>query len=328
MPTSALQVLALYLLAHLAYASWFLVVRQTATGDLPQQLADHDLLKTARQQRPLVPDVKRADYSQATDPHGRQTEQGKVRTVQTNRQHAREPVLAGTVAHLTQIAPATEGMAARAPNIDAVTPAAAQPQSPGSVQDAATGLSGAGSASAINNLALQYKQQGRWQESEALYLQALSLHRSSLPPDHPQIASSMCNLAALYHSMRQPGKAEPLYLRALEMRRRVLPRAHPELCISLNNLAVFYKQNGQISKAEALYKEALQLRKQVLSPDDPSIAKSLINLAILYAESGRLKEADALAEEALSILPFGHTSVAKASKIRAAFSQSHPTPAG
>jgi tetratricopeptide (TPR) repeat protein len=52
----------------------------------------------------------------------------------------------------------------------------------------------------MNNLALLYHYQGRYEQAEPLYLQVLELGKRLWGEDHPDVAISLNNLAALYKS--------------------------------------------------------------------------------------------------------------------------------
>ncbi len=53
-------------------------------------------------------------------------------------------------------------------------------------------------ATLLNNLALLYKAQGRYAETEPLYKRSLAIKEKALSPEHPDVAQSLNNLAALY----------------------------------------------------------------------------------------------------------------------------------
>ncbi len=80
----------------------------------------------------------------------------------------------------------------------------------------------------LNNLANLYNSQGKYDQAEPLYLQALELYKHLLGDNHPSVATSLNNLANLYNSQGKYGQAEPLLLQALELRKR--PK--PNLCYS------------------------------------------------------------------------------------------------
>ena len=67
----------------------------------------------------------------------------------------------------------------------------------------------------LNNLALLYKSQGRYEAAEPLYKRALAINEKALGLDHPNVATSLNNLAELYRAQGRYEAAEPLYQRAL-----------------------------------------------------------------------------------------------------------------
>jgi tetratricopeptide (TPR) repeat protein len=84
-------------------------------------------------------------------------------------------------------------------------------------------------ATSLNNLAGLYRAQGRYDEAEPLYRQALELSRELLGERHPDVATSLNNLAYLYQSQGRYDEAEPLYRQALELSRELLGSAIPML---------------------------------------------------------------------------------------------------
>jgi tetratricopeptide (TPR) repeat protein len=66
-------------------------------------------------------------------------------------------------------------------------------------------------ATSLNNLALLYRNQGRYADAEPLYKRSLAIREKALGPDHPDVAQSLNNLAGLYDSQGRYAEAEPLY---------------------------------------------------------------------------------------------------------------------
>ena len=91
-------------------------------------------------------------------------------------------------------------------------------------------------ASSLNNLAGLYSSQGRYEEAEPLYEQALELSQRNLGENHPDVATSLNNLAGLYRSQGRYEEAEPLYEQALELCERVLGVNHPNTITMRKNL--------------------------------------------------------------------------------------------
>ncbi|WP_413171640.1 tetratricopeptide repeat protein [Anabaena azotica] len=153
----------------------------------------------------------------------------------------------------------------------------------------------------LNQLALLYYSQGRYNDAEPLYLQSLDIRKHQLGADHPNVATSLNNLAALYESQGRYNDAEPLYLQSLETWKRQLGADHPNVASSLNNLAGLYESQGRYNDAEPLYLQSLEIWKRQLGADHPNVASSLNNLAGLYKSQGRYNDAEPLYLQSLEI---------------------------
>jgi tetratricopeptide (TPR) repeat protein len=79
----------------------------------------------------------------------------------------------------------------------------------------------------MNNLALVYEDQGRYDEAETLYIKVLEIRRRVLGEGHPNTPDSMNNLGNLYRKQGRYEEAEQLYIKTLEIYRRVLGEEHP-----------------------------------------------------------------------------------------------------
>ena len=113
--------------------------------------------------------------------------------------------------------------------------------------------------------------QGKYDEAEALYRQALAVFERVYGPDHYELAVTFNNLAALSHAKGDDAEAEQLYRRPWPSRRRSLGPDHPDVAMTLNNLAVLYKSAGKYSEAEPLYQRALAIFEAALGPTHPKV---------------------------------------------------------
>ncbi|MFN6154366.1 MAG: tetratricopeptide repeat protein [Dolichospermum sp.] len=156
-------------------------------------------------------------------------------------------------------------------------------------------------ANSLNNLAVLYEYQGRYNDAKPLYLQSLDIWKRQLGDDHPAVATSLNNLAGLYEYQGRYNDAEPLYLQSLDIRKRQLGDDHPDVATSLNNLAGLYESQGRYNDAEPLYLQSLDIRKRQLGDDHPFVASSLNNLALLYESQGRYNDAEPLYLQSLDI---------------------------
>ena len=154
----------------------------------------------------------------------------------------------------------------------------------------------------LNNLALLYRDQGRYADAEPLYKRALAINEKALGPDHPNVATSPEQSGT---ALRCYKVAMPTLSRSTSARWRSIEKAlgpeHPNVALSLNNLAGLYAHQGRYADAEPLYKRALAIREKALGPDHPDVAASLNNLAELYANQGRYADAEPLYKRSLAI---------------------------
>ncbi len=82
-------------------------------------------------------------------------------------------------------------------------------------------------ANNLNNLALLYNIQGRYEEAEPLYKQALAMFQKLLGTEHPDVATSQFNLGTLYHKQGKYPAADVLYRQSLAIANAKLGPNHP-----------------------------------------------------------------------------------------------------
>ena len=197
-------------------------------------------------------------------------------------------------------------------------------------------------ARSLDHLASLYKDQGRYNDAEPLYLRALEIRKSQFGEAHPSFAASINNLAELYRLQARYPEAEQLYLQALaiweklgtdnldiapalnnlgllytdqgryaESKKLFLREldimktkgsGHLDIANCLHNLGFLYKLEGADSQAETLYLQSLKLTEQQLGTDHSSIASILNNLAGVYYSQGRYSEAESTYLRSLHIM--------------------------
>ena len=154
----------------------------------------------------------------------------------------------------------------------------------------------------LNGLALAYHGQGRYEEAEKFYLQAIEIDKKTLGENHPGYALGLNNLAALYDTQGLYEMAEPLYKKAIEIDSNVLGEDHHVYATDLNNLAELYRTQGFYDKAEPLYKKAIEIYKKALREDHPQYAAYLNNLALLYNAQSLYDKAEPLYKQVIGIV--------------------------
>jgi tetratricopeptide (TPR) repeat protein len=156
-------------------------------------------------------------------------------------------------------------------------------------------------AEQLNNLALVYYAQGKYDEAIKLYQEALEIAKKTIGTEHSEYATRLHNLAYVYYIQGKYQETIKLYQEVLEIDKKTIGTEHPDYAKCLNNFASVYQAQGKYDKAIKLYQEALEIDKKTVGTEHPSYATHLNNLANIYTEQGKYDEAITLYQEALEI---------------------------
>ncbi|MGH2508611.1 MAG: tetratricopeptide repeat protein, partial [Ktedonobacteraceae bacterium] len=156
-------------------------------------------------------------------------------------------------------------------------------------------------ATCLNDLAILYFLQGKYEQAESPYLRALHIREQQLGTEHPETAMSLHHLAKLYQDQGKYEQVESFYQRALAILEQQLGTEHPETAATLDDLASFYQHQGKYEQAELLHQRALTTLEQQLGTKHPLIVTCLSNLAKLYLDQGKYEQAEPLLQRALHI---------------------------
>ena len=96
-------------------------------------------------------------------------------------------------------------------------------------------------ATSLNNLALLYDAQGRYEAAAPLYQRRWRSARRGSGAKHPDVATSLNNLAELYRAQGRYEAAAPLYQRALAIYEEGLGAKHPDVAVVLENYAALLR---------------------------------------------------------------------------------------
>ena len=150
-------------------------------------------------------------------------------------------------------------------------------------------------------LAMELKAQGKFDEAEPLYREALEVSRATLGNRHPDTLGSINNLGALLLDKGELATAEALLREALEVSRETLGSRHPSTLLYINNLGQLLHVKGDLAAAEPLCREALEGRRETLGDRHPNTLTSIHNLGHLLHVKGDLAAAEPLYREALEV---------------------------
>ena len=146
----------------------------------------------------------------------------------------------------------------------------------------------------MNNLALLYGSQGRDNEAETLFTQALEIQKRILGPEHPKTLNTMFGLASVYVQLGRRDEAETLFTPTLEVTKRILGPEHPQTLWSMMGLAHIYGEQGHYDEARTLYLQTLEIQTRIQGAENRDTLWTMNSLAILYRDQRRYDEAEPL----------------------------------
>ena len=135
----------------------------------------------------------------------------------------------------------------------------------------------------LNNLALALKYQGRFEEAERLYEEAITLAAAETGINGAVYARRLNNLAELYAEWGLPREARSAYEAALIAMQEAEDADPVELAAMFNNAGGFLKDHGEMNQAAVFYDRSLALLAETAKIEN-IIVKShfLVFLYVFY----------------------------------------------
>jgi Tfp pilus assembly protein PilF/energy-coupling factor transporter ATP-binding protein EcfA2 len=118
------------------------------------------------------------------------------------------------------------------------------------------------------------------------YYKLLEITKETLPPNHPDIATSYNNIGFIYSNKGENDKALEYFYKSLEIYKETLPPNHPYIATSYNNIGGIYDNKGDNEKALEYFYKSLEIYKETLPPNHPYIAMSYNNIGGIYKNKG------------------------------------------
>jgi serine/threonine-protein kinase len=153
-------------------------------------------------------------------------------------------------------------------------------------------------AGALEAMARLRRAQGRYDESDALFVRAIAMWRSVHPGDHADVARALMLHATLLHNASRRDEAITQARAALAMRERLHGFEHVEVARAKISLAYFVRDR---SESLALVREALAAERAALGPNAPEVARALQSLGRLQHRAGEHAGAEASYLEAIDV---------------------------
>jgi tetratricopeptide (TPR) repeat protein len=152
----------------------------------------------------------------------------------------------------------------------------------------------------FNNLALVYKNLGRYQEAAELLEKALKSDIKNFGEGHPSVVVRQSNLAMVYQDLCRYQEATELLEKALKSDIKNFGDGHPSVAVRQSNLALAYKNLGRYQEAAELLEKALKSDIKNFGEGHPTVVVIQSNMAMVYQDLDRYPEAVELLEKALN----------------------------
>ncbi len=156
-------------------------------------------------------------------------------------------------------------------------------------------------ANVFQTQAMILAMQQRFDEAEALLLEAMEIHRSRQSVGRYRLAVSLNNLGELYRRQGRLEEAQALCLESLNLRRQLLGNCHQSTFACLNNLGLIEHMKGQPEQARSFYEEALSVSLEGFGESHPNTALCMTNLGQLLMRLGEFDRAESNLQKALKI---------------------------
>jgi len=142
----------------------------------------------------------------------------------------------------------------------------------------------------MNNLAVIYFHQERYDEAEELWVAWLAAQRRLKTDEHPTALAIMANVGDMYTRLGRLDEAGPLLTEAVAGCRKVLPAGHMVLGVNLRKYGSYLLAARRYREAEAALLEANEILVESLGPDHGQTAKVSAALVRLRGEWGEARK--------------------------------------
>jgi tetratricopeptide (TPR) repeat protein/tRNA A-37 threonylcarbamoyl transferase component Bud32 len=150
-------------------------------------------------------------------------------------------------------------------------------------------------------IAEQLRGQGKLDEVEPLYREALALQRKLPGGENQQVAITLGSLSFVLREKGELPEAETTAREALGIRKKLLGDEHADVAQSLHLLAWNLNLQGKHAEAESLSREEVAMWRKLLGNEHPNVAWALGDLTIFLRDQKKLPEAETAIRESLAI---------------------------
>lgn len=166
----------------------------------------------------------------------------------------------------------------------------------------APGRSNPTTAIALDELGGLYFRQGKFDDAQRYFEQAIAMERALYPEGHVTLARSLNNLANTHATLRRYDRAEQIYREAHTHYRKFLGENSAELATSLSNLAICQQGTGRLAEAAATLEQVLAVHETNTGKERLPYWNTALKYANLRLEQNRPADAARWASNVVAAL--------------------------
>jgi len=129
-------------------------------------------------------------------------------------------------------------------------------------------------ANSLNELAIVYAKQPKYEQAERMFQRSLGVIVAALGSDHPDVAIILKNIGILKVFRRQYAEAELLLGRSLSLTHRTLGHEHLTVAVTMRTIALFQAVQSHYVEAERSIRRSLEISENTLGAEHPEAAAS------------------------------------------------------
>ena len=150
------------------------------------------------------------------------------------------------------------------------------------------------------NLANKYKDQGRLEESEQIFMENMTF-ATSWGMQHPGAQDAVTKYIQSFANTDRLDRAVELWDQEIPRLGSILGSDHEFVLDAMATRAACFHNQGYLSKAMNAYEQVLSTQESVRGKTNALYARCLYNIALIHEDQGEPGEAETLYEESLSI---------------------------
>jgi eukaryotic-like serine/threonine-protein kinase len=153
----------------------------------------------------------------------------------------------------------------------------------------------------LNTLGETYQVIGLFPESERCHTMALTVGRSALDLNDPEMAETLTDLATLRQRQGKSHDAELMHREALRIREHQTPRDDVKIAASLYGVGTTLQGEQRFQEAEPFLRKALAMLQKIPNGDQGEVAQAMNALGALLAGAQRPDEAEPVMRDCLAL---------------------------